>query len=130
MSLLGYIAKRVAYMLLVLFLLAVLDFFLFEYIPQAVLGLGVRFFVPYASAQQAIHGGDNVYRSVVQQFGLDQPWPVRFEKYIINVFTGNFGNGISQLSNKQPVWNIISRYAPNTLILLGISTIVAIILGA
>ena len=130
MSLLGYIAKRIVYMLVVLFLLAVLNFFLFEYIPQAVLGLGVRFFVPFVSANQAIHGGDLISRNVVQQFGLDQPWPVRFEKYIVNVFTGNFGNGISQLSNRQPVWTIISRYAPQTLVLLGVSTVVAIILGA
>jgi peptide/nickel transport system permease protein len=130
MSLLTYIAKRIVYMIVVLFLLAVLDFFLFQYIPQAVLGLGIRFYVPFTSAQQAAHGSDAISRIVVQQFGLDQPWPTRFEKYLVNTFTGNFGNGISQLSNRQPVWSIISRYAPNTFILLGASTIIAIILGA
>jgi peptide/nickel transport system permease protein len=130
MSLLAYIAKRIVYMFVVLLGLAVLNFFLFEFIPQAVLGLGVRFFVPFASAAQAVHGGDSISRAVVAQFGLDQPWPVRFEKYIVNIFTGNWGYGISALSNKQPVWTIISRYAPNTFLLLGVSTVVAIILGA
>jgi len=115
-------------MFLVIFLLAVLNFFLFEYIPMADLGLGVRFFVPFASAQQAIHGSDLVSKTVIQQFGLDLPWPIRFEKYIVNVFTGNFGYSIT--GNRQPVWSILAKYAPNTLILLGVSTVIAIILGA
>ena len=66
MTLLGYITKRIVYMLVVLFFLACLNFFLFEYVPQAVLGLGVRFFVPYASAQQAIHGGSAIDAAVSQ----------------------------------------------------------------
>src|SRR5271169_4643610 len=130
MTLLGYITRRIFYMLVVLFFLACLNFFLFEYVPQAVLGLGVRFFVPYASAQQAIHGGSAIDAAVIKEFGLNQPWPVRFEKYIVNVFTGQFGNGITALSERRPVWSILAQYAPNTLILLGVSTVVSIILGA
>jgi peptide/nickel transport system permease protein len=130
MTLLGYIAKRIAYMLVVLFLLACLNFFLFEYVPQAILGLGVRFFVPFASAQQALHGGTAIDAAVIKQFGLNQPWPFRFEKYIVNVFTGQFGNGISAISDRRPVWSILAQYAPNTLILLGTSTVISIILGA
>jgi peptide/nickel transport system permease protein len=129
MSLLGYIVKRIIYMLVVLFLIACLNFFLFEYVPMGILGLGVQFFVPYHSAAQAIHG-DAISRAVIQEFGLNQPWNVRFEKYIVNVFSGNFGNGISSASARRPVWQIISSYAPNTLLLLGVSTIVSILLGA
>jgi ABC-type dipeptide/oligopeptide/nickel transport system permease component len=120
--------KRILYTLLVLFLFAVLNFFLFEYIPIAVLGLGVKFFVPFTSARQALGSQDAISKLIIQEFGLNLPWPVRFEKYIVNVFTGNFGNSIT--GNRPPVWSILEKYAPNTLILLGTSTIVAIILGA
>ncbi len=109
MTLLGYISKRIVYMLVILFLLACLNFFLFEYVPQAILGLGVRFFVPFASPQQAIHGGTAIDAAVVKEFGLNQPWPIRFEKYIVNVFTGQFGNGISAISDRRPVWSILAR---------------------
>ena len=71
MTLLGYITKRIFYMLVVLFLLACLNFFLFEYIPQAILGLGVRFFVPFASAQQALHGGTAIDAAVIKEFGSE-----------------------------------------------------------
>jgi len=130
MSLLGYIAKRAVYTLIVLFLLAVLNFFLFEYIPMGIIGLNISFFFPPHTAIQGSSPDAVLNRAVVQQFSLDQPWDVRFVRYIINMFTGNFGYSISQVSGRQPVWNIIATDAPNTLILLVTSTVIAIVLGA
>jgi peptide/nickel transport system permease protein len=114
-------------MSVVMLLFATLSFFLFMYIPQQVLGLGISFFVPPSRA------GENVtllYQNVAQQFGFGQPWPIRYEKYIINVFTGNYGVGITSISGHKPVWQLISTYAPNSVVLVGVSSIVAIILGA
>lgn len=129
MSLLWYIVRRTVYSAIVIFIIANLNFFLFEYLPQAVLGLGVEFFIPYHSPRQAMEG-PIIYQSVVKEFGLDQPWPVRYEKYLVNVFSGNFGYGISVISGHRAVWDIISTYAPNSIVLLGVSTILSIILGA
>jgi peptide/nickel transport system permease protein len=126
-SLLYYIIRRIIYMSVVMLLFATLSFFLFMYIPQQVLGLGISFFVPPSRA------GENVtllYQNVAQQFGFGQPWPIRYEKYIINVFTGNYGVGITSISGHKPVWQLISTYAPNSVVLVGVSSIVAIILGA
>jgi len=127
--LLGYIIKRSVYSVIVIFLIANLNFFIFEYLPQAILGLGVEFFIPYHSPRQAALG-PVIYQSVVKEFGLDQPWPVRYEKYLVNIFTGNFGYGISTISGHRAVWDIISTYAPNSILLLGVSTVISIILGA
>ncbi len=130
MSLLSYIVKRIVYTLIVLFLLAVLNFFLFEYIPMGIIGLGVQFFFPPHTQVQGSTSDAVLNRAVVALYGLDQPWGVRFERYIVNMFTGNFGYSISSVSGRKPVWDIIAQSAPNTLVLLGVSTIVAILLGA
>ncbi len=117
-------------MFIVLFLFAVLNFILFEYIPMGVIGLGINFFFPPHTSVQGATQDAIINRQLVAQFGLDQPWGIRFEKYIVNVFTGNFGNSISSVGGRQPVWTIISHLAPNTFILVGISTVIAILLGA
>jgi peptide/nickel transport system permease protein len=127
--LLGYIVKRSVYCVIVIFLIANLNFFIFEYLPQAILGLGVEFFIPYHNPRQAMEG-PIIYQAVVKQFGLDQPWPVRYERYLVNIFSGNFGYGISIISGHRAVWEIISTYAPNSIVLLGVSTVISILLGA
>jgi peptide/nickel transport system permease protein len=101
---------------------------MFEYIPMQYLGLGVQFFVPYHSPQQALHG-DQYAQAVVHEFGLDQPWPVRYEKYIYNVFTGNFGYCISAGCGHISIMQTIAEYAPNSIILVGVSTLLSILAG-
>jgi peptide/nickel transport system permease protein len=53
-------------------------------------------------------------------------WIYMFWRYIVNMFTGNFG--ISFVSQR-PVMDEIMARLPNTLLLMGTSSIVAIILG-
>jgi peptide/nickel transport system permease protein len=127
MGLLSYVLKRLVYIAIVLFLFATLNFFIFMYIPQQVLGLGVQFFIPPHAAGQNM---TLLYNQVAQQFGFGQAWPIRFVDYIASVFTGHFGVGITSISGHKPVWTLIETYAPNSILLLGTSTIVAIILGA
>jgi peptide/nickel transport system permease protein len=128
MSLTTYIVKRTVYLLITLFIFANFNFILFEYVPMQYLGLGVQFFVPYRSPIQALHG-DAYAQAVVHEFGLDQPWPVRYEKYIVNVFTGNFGYCISAGCGHISIWQTITQYAPNSIVLLGVSTIVSVVIG-
>ena len=104
-----------------------LNFFIFMYVPQQVLNLGVSFFVPAHAVGQ---NNTLLYQRVAAQFGFGQPWPIRYEKYLFNVFTGNFGVGITPISGHKPVWEIITTYAPNSIFLLGVSSIFSIILGA
>ncbi|MFW9908140.1 MAG: ABC transporter permease [Candidatus Thorarchaeota archaeon] len=53
-------------------------------------------------------------------------WIYMFWRYIVNMFTGNFG--VSFVSQK-PVMDEIMARLPNTLLLMGTSSIVAILLG-
>jgi len=112
----------------VLFVFANFNFLMFEYIPMQYLGLGVQFFVPYRSPLQALRG-DQYAQAVVHQFGLDQPWPVRYERYIYNIFTGNYGYCISAGCGHISIMQTIAEFAPNSLLLLGVSTILSMIIG-
>ena len=128
MSLTTYILKRTVNLLITLFVFANFNFLMFEYIPMQYLGLGIQFFVPYRSPYQALHG-DQYAQAVVHEFGLDQPWSVRYERYLVNIFTGNYGYCISAGCGHISIWQTISQYAPNSIILLGVSTAVAVVLG-
>lgn len=127
MGLLVYVGKRLVYIAVVLVFFATLNFFIFMYIPQAVLNLGVSFFVPPHAVGQNL---TTEYLRVANQFGFSQPWPNRYLLYLQNVFTGNFGIGITPISGHKPVWQLISTYAPNSVVLVGVSSILAIVLGA
>jgi peptide/nickel transport system permease protein len=128
MSLTTFVIKRTINLLITLFLFANFNFLMFEYIPMQYLGLGVQFFIPYRSPAQALHG-DTYAQAVIQQFGLDQPWNIRYEKYLVNIFTGNYGYCISAGCGHISIWQIISLYAPNSIILLGVSTILSVVAG-
>jgi peptide/nickel transport system permease protein len=56
------------------------------------------------------------------RFGLDRPWYVQFLRYIWNALRGDFG--FSQLY-KAPVFSLVSQRAGNTLLLAGVSLLVA-----
>ena len=74
-------------------------------------------------------------REVVAQiranFGLDQPLPVRYVKWLGAMLTGDFGYSFS---TGQPVLSVIRTLLPNTLLLSGcalvLSFLVGVVLGA
>lgn len=53
-----------------------------------------------------------------QEFGLDQPLPVQYGKWLFQALRGNFGRSYS---DKRPVMDIIADRAPRTLLLSGLS---------
>ena len=65
-------------------------------------------------------------QEVLEKFGLDQPLHVRYLKYIQNMLTGQFG--YSYFSGKQIIDEIGERLT-NTLLLVGLSTVLSILLG-
>jgi peptide/nickel transport system permease protein len=60
-------------------------------------------------------------------WGLDQPLPVQFAQYIVNMFTFNFGYSFTE--GFRPVIESIAARLPNTLLLMGTAAIITIILG-
>lgn len=54
------------------------------------------------------------------RFGLDQPVPVQFVRWIVNIVQGDLG---MSFQSNQPVWNVIARPMRNSLILVLYSTV-------
>ena len=61
------------------------------------------------------------------EYGLDKPVLSQFADYVGDTFTGELG--ISQ-TTREPVWDEIKRAIPWTLLLVGVGTLIATILGA
>jgi peptide/nickel transport system permease protein len=61
-----------------------------------------------------------------RNLGLDQPWPVRYVKWLWSMLQGDFG--ISFFS-RAPVIDLIRERLPNTLAVLGVAYIVSILLA-
>ena len=61
------------------------------------------------------------------EYGLDKPVLSQFADYVGDTFTGELG--ISQRT-REPVWDEIKRAIPWTLLLVGVGTLIATILGA
>ncbi len=128
MGLREYVIRRAIYMFLLVVAVVCFNFFLFR-LPTFILGI----------SPVDLMIDDNLRRNLTRQaleelylrFGLvPDPdmfdWIYMFWRYLVNMFTGNFG--VSFVSQK-PVIDEIMQRLPNTLLLMGTSSIVAIILG-
>jgi peptide/nickel transport system permease protein len=66
--------------------------------------------------------------SIMHQWGLDQPWYIRYATYVKNMVTFNFGTNAPGIQPPD-VASYIMQYLPNTLVLMGASTLFAILIG-
>jgi ABC-type dipeptide/oligopeptide/nickel transport system permease component len=123
MGLRAYIIKRIIYTVFLLIFVLTLNFIIFEVMPHNPL----QFFI---AAPKGGHGqlSDAQIATIYHQWGLDEPWYTKYVKYIWNMLTFNFGVSAPS-TGWQPVVNIIMTYLPNTLLLMGTSTILSIIIG-
>lgn len=61
-----------------------------------------------------------------EQFGLNQPWPVRYVKWLQQLAQGNFGFSFSSKSN---VSDLIWQRLPQTLQVVGLAYLIAVLLA-
>jgi peptide/nickel transport system permease protein len=59
-------------------------------------------------------------------FGLDQPLPVRYVRWLGAMLTGDFGYSYS---HSRPVLDVLAEFLPNTLLLSGCALLVAFLCG-
>jgi peptide/nickel transport system permease protein len=130
MALIHYVIKRLIYALVVLIIIASIDFLIFQFIPEFVLGLNPATLLLGQFANRIHEAGalEKVLISIENTYGLNQPWDIRYVKYIENMFTFNFGISLD-LSTGTAVSLVISRALPNTVALVGSATIVAALVG-
>ncbi|MFW9808540.1 MAG: ABC transporter permease [Candidatus Thorarchaeota archaeon] len=128
MGLREYVIRRCVYMALLIVAVVCFNFFLFR-LPTFLFG----------ASPISLMLSDELRRNLTQDlleqmyanFGLvPDPdifdWVYMFWRYVVNMFTGNFG--VSFLTQRPVMFEIVSRL-PNTLLLMGTSVTVAILLG-
>src|SRR6266571_877531 len=119
MGLKGYLLKRFVYMGVLIFFVLTLNFIIFELIPgtsgvlDSLIGAGKDF----SPAQ---------IDQLKKLYHIDDPIGVRYEAYLYNMFTLNFG---LSFRTHNPVLQDMIAFLPNTMVLLGVSTILSIVVG-
>jgi peptide/nickel transport system permease protein len=119
MGLRGYIVKRIIYSFFLILFVLTINFLIFEVMPHNPLEL--------FEGTKEIMTPEKI-AAIMAQWGLSQPWPVRYLQYVKNMLTFNFGT-TSPSTGSVPCISMILTYLPNTLVLMGLSTIFSILIG-
>jgi len=125
MGLRGYVAKRLLYTFFLILFVLTLNFIIFEVMP----GDPTEFFI--GSRQQQFMTIEEIkakMAAIMHQWGLDQPLHVRYLTYLQRMLTWNFGE-TSPNTGSKPIIPYLMGYLPNTLVLMGVSTVLSIIIG-
>lgn len=118
MGLKTYVVRRMAYMVILIFLAASFNFIIFNMMPGTTLQKYVAKVGSKMTEEQL-----NKLRAV---FGFDKPLHERYLMYIKNMLTWNFGDSFeSRISVKKEIMLAL----PNTLLLMGVAETIAMIVG-
>jgi peptide/nickel transport system permease protein len=110
-----YIIRRILQAIPLLLLVSVAMFGLIHLLPGGPVGV---FLSPHLSAAGRA--------ALNKRFGLDQPLPVQYVKWITNAFTGDFG---FSFTTNQPVTDVLSEHFPPTLELFSTALVLALIIA-
>ncbi len=102
-----YVAKRVAYMLVTLFVIASITFFISKLLPGT----------PFADDKLT----PQVRAQLFEKYGLDEPLYVQYAKYMVNVAQGDLGN--SFYFESRPVTQMILQGLPVSMF-IGVQAVV------
>jgi len=116
MGLKTYLAKRIVYMAILIWAVITVNFLIFHMMPGNPLQ-------QYIQSMQRV--SEERAKILAEKFGLNKPLHEKYITSIINLLTFNFG-----LSKRgRPIIEMISERLPNTLLLMGTSTVISIIIG-
>ncbi len=111
---LSYIAKRIGYALVVLFVVSVVTFSIIRLAPGG----------PSLLADPKLSRAE--IAQIEAQLGIDQPIPVQYARWIAQIARGNLGKSfLYQTGNLE---TIMTRL-PNTLILAGVSLLISVLIA-
>jgi len=112
-----YIARRILISIPVLLAITFVLFLLSELMPGDAV---VAMMSPEAPVSRA------ALETLRSQLGLDQPWPVRYARWLWQLLHGHLGYSFITF---EPVTRVIASRIPATLELMGISMLLSLILG-
>jgi peptide/nickel transport system permease protein len=111
-----YIFRRTAQAIPLLFVISIIMFALISAMPGGLL----------TSYQNRDDLSPQDLQRLEQKYGVNDPWPVKYLKWLGNLLQGDWGNS---LVSKRPVTQEIGDRLPNTLLLMGITLFVTIIIA-
>ncbi len=121
MTLRAFLARRILYTIVLVFFVIILNFLIFEAMP----GVSGQL---YSVLGQRNRLGPDEYNRIVEIYGLNKTYSERFVLYARNLLTFEFGYSYQY---HRPVLDEIlsSGRLVNTLVLLGASTVLSIVIG-
>jgi peptide/nickel transport system permease protein len=111
-----YLARRL--------LMAIPTLLLISFVLFAVLSLAPGDPLSQFAANPAVP--PEVRENIRRSLGLDQPWPVRYVKWVIAMAHGDWG---FSFGSRIPVWDLIKLRIPSTLAVVGIAYIVSLVIA-
>jgi peptide/nickel transport system permease protein len=112
----GYLLKKFVQALITVFIVIIMNFFLFRIMPGDPIRVLIR--NPRISSE--------ALERVREQFGLNESRLVQFWIYLRDLFSGDLGVSFNY---RQPVLDVIMERVPATLLLIGTATVLSIIIG-
>jgi peptide/nickel transport system permease protein len=67
-----------------------------------------------------------VRENIKRSLGLDQPWPVRYVKWLTSMLQGDWG---FSFGSRVPVWELLKLRIPNTLAVVGVAYLVSLMIA-
>lgn len=120
MSLRSFLVKRLIYTVILIFFVIILNWIIFEALPGQQGSFEILASTPHTTPAQR--------QKLIDTYGLDKPVSVRFYDYVVAMLTFNFG--FSYQTGAPVVSDIVtSGRLANTLLLLGTSSVISIIVG-
>lgn len=111
-----YVVRRV--------LLAIPTLLLISFVLFAILSLAPGDPLSQFAANPAVP--PEVRENIRRSLGLDQPWPVRYVKWLIALAHGDWG---FSFGSRIPVWDLIKLRIPSTLEVVGIAYLVSLLIA-
>jgi peptide/nickel transport system permease protein len=111
-----YLVRRV--------LLAIPTLLLISFVLFAILSLAPGDPLSQFAANPAVP--PEVRENIRRALGLDQPWPIRYVKWLWAMMHGDWG---FSFGSRLPVWDLLKLRIPSTLAVVGVAYLVALVLA-
>jgi peptide/nickel transport system permease protein len=105
-------------------LLAIPTLLLISFVLFAILSLAPGDPLSQFAANPAVP--PEVRENIRRSLGLDQPWPVRYVKWVFALMHGDWG---FSFGSRIPVWDLLKLRIPSTLAVVGIAYLVSLVIA-
>jgi peptide/nickel transport system permease protein len=105
-------------------LLAIPTLLLISFVLFAILSLAPGDPLSQFAANPAVP--PEVRENIRRSLGLDQPWPVRYVKWVIALAHGDWG---FSFGSRIPVWDLLKLRIPSTIAVVGVAYLVSLVIA-